>query len=283
MRGKIVLGLAVMVAACSPRTDAPPSASEAATDAGAAETTPTAPGQPRTGITAAPGIGLRYGYEFLIPADRIARAQEAHASACEALGPARCRILGLHYQVGREPSDISGTLDLRLDPAIARRFGKDAADAVAKNGGTLGTVDIVGTDASAAIKAIDRATTRQRDERAQIEARLASLPPRARERTELAEQVRALRESLSASADDKQAQQQDLAVTPMHIDYQAADLIAGLDPHSLAGGIASISWQAFTGAVTLLAILLAVGLPWGLVGFGIWWLWRQIRARLSVG
>ena len=60
--------------------------------------------------------------EQQVPA-RIQIAQEAHAAMCEKLGIARCRITGMRYGLVNE-QDVSASLELKLDPAIARQFGK---------------------------------------------------------------------------------------------------------------------------------------------------------------
>lgn len=277
MRGMIALGLAVSLAGCSKRTEEPRSSDAMARESAAA--TADNATEPRTGVGAVAGIAYRYGYAFRVPGDRIARAQEDHAAACEALGPARCRILGLHYETGHAISDTSASLDLKLDAAVARRFGSQAAEAVAKHGGKLASVDIGGSEAGAAITAIDAATARQRDELKAIEARLATLPASARDRITLAERAQALRDAFSTNADNRRGEAASLASTPMHIDYRAADLIVGLDPDTPGGQVAWVVWQSLTGAIMLLAILIAAGLPFALIAIAGWWLWRWIQVR----
>lgn len=280
MRGKALVMIALLLAGCAkseggreaPASDAMAS-EERMTDANPAR-------GPGIAVTAAPGVAFRYVYEFRLPAARISSTQEAHAQACEALGLARCRITGMHYAVGRGANDITASLDFKLDPGIARKFGTAGIDAVVKAGGKLGSVDVTGTDAGGAIKAIDHESARQRADLDRIEAQLAKLPAKARDRVTLQDQADALRQSLNANAASKGAQQESLATTPMHFDYGTTDSFAGFDAESpIAIGL-SLGQQSFLAALSLLTIVLAGGLPWALLALAGWWIWRRLRKRI---
>lgn len=275
MRTKAFLIVVLALSGCSraERDGAP-------MEAAVSESSDTARG-PGIGVTAAPGVAFRYAYHFRLPVDRIARTQEAHAQACESLGIARCRITAMHYAVDRGGTEIGATLDFKLDPSIARKFGTAGVEAVAKSGGKVASVDISGTDASGAITAIDEANARQRADLGRIEQELAKLSLKSPERLNLRDQAEALRVSLQQNAASKTAQQQSLATTPMHFDYGTSDMIAGFDPGSLIGTALSLGSQSFLAAFSLLTILLAGGLPWAVIGLAAWWLWRWLRVRLA--
>lgn len=93
--------------------------------------------------TAAPGVKFSYRYAFILPDDGIAQVQEQHAQTCERLGPAKCRITGMRYTVVAS-DEVRGMLAMRLDPEIARQFGKQGADAVVKASGSLVESEIEG-------------------------------------------------------------------------------------------------------------------------------------------
>ena len=80
---------------------------------------------PNISVTAAPGVAFNYRYAYRLPNARISAAQETHATMCEKLGITRCRITGMRYSLVNE-RDVSASLEVKLDPAIARNFGKDA-------------------------------------------------------------------------------------------------------------------------------------------------------------
>src|SRR3546814_14491299 len=96
-----------------------------------AEVAADAAGGPDVAVTAAPGVAFHYAYAFRLDDDRIAGVQETHAAACETLGTARCRITGMTYRLVRE-NEVEARLEFKLDPAIARKFGRDALASVEK-------------------------------------------------------------------------------------------------------------------------------------------------------
>ena len=85
---------------------------------------------------AAAGLAFAYAYSLTLPARAIDDLQEAHAAACEALGPERCRITGIAYDVDAA-GDVSASLSANVAAPIARRFGRDAVDAAERAGATL--------------------------------------------------------------------------------------------------------------------------------------------------
>ena len=89
------------------------------------------PRPPGVAPTAAPGVAFNYRYAFRLPAANIGRVQEEHAQACEKLTVARCRITAMTYDDDGD-GDIEAQLSFKLDPAIARDFGRDGIAAVDK-------------------------------------------------------------------------------------------------------------------------------------------------------
>src|SRR5688572_20112414 len=79
---------------------------------------------PNISVSAAPGVAFNYRYAYRLPNARISAAQETHATMCAKLGITRCRITGMRYSLVNE-RDVSASLELKLDPAIARHCGKD--------------------------------------------------------------------------------------------------------------------------------------------------------------
>lgn len=280
MRGKACVFMALVLAGCAKSENGrEPSAADAMTTEGASESADAR--GPGIALTAAPGVAFRYAYDFRLPAARISSTQEAHAQACEALGIARCRITGMRYAVGRGANDINATLDFKLEPGIARKFGTGGIDTVVKAGGKLGSVDISGTDAGGAIRAIDQESARQRADLDRIEAQLAKLPAKARDRVTLQDQADAIRQSLNANAASKGAQLQSLATTPMRFEYGTTDSFAGFEADSpMAIGL-SLGQQSFLAALSLLTIVLAGGLPWAAMALVGWLIWRRLQRRLA--
>src|SRR3954468_4272446 len=164
--------------------------------------------------TAAPGVAFNYKYAFRLPAERISAVQEQHAQACEKLGLARCRITGMYYHLTGD-RNVEARLDFKLDPTIARAFGKEGIAAVAHADGLLVTSEITGTDAGAAIDVVNRDQAQQAEALRKIEAQLAQAGLKAPERVELQRQAQQLREAMAAGKAEKADKQESLAKTPM--------------------------------------------------------------------
>jgi Domain of unknown function (DUF4349) len=273
MRKALVPVLVLLAAGCGQRSDhdagGGPRGGGNFASADAAADVAAAPG----GIapTAAPGVAFNYKYAFRLPAERISAVQEEHAQACEKLGLARCRITGMYYHLTGE-RDVEARLDFKLDPAIARAFGKEGIAAVNHADGRLVTSEITGTDAGSAIVKLSRSQADQEEALRRIEAQLARPGVPARERAELQSQAQQIREAIAAGKAQKTEQQESLATTPMTFSYESGDMAPGVR-RSLSDGfanlVAALEWMLLA-AITLL--------PWILVG-GLGFLaWRRVLA-----
>lgn len=237
-------------------------------------------GAPGIAVTAAPGVAFNYRYGFRLPPRAIAAVQEAHASTCEKLGIARCRITGMDYRVVGE-NDIRGSLHFKLDPAIARAFGKRGIDIVQDAKGTLVSAEITGTDAA---EAIERAGGTQAEAAAAVaraDAALARTDASAEERTELQRQraaaATAARDAAATAADNRAS----LARTPMTFDYESGDAVRGFD--TSAPLTSALDTMVASGQVTL-AVLLGIvaifGPPAIVFVIGLL-LWRRMRRPVA--
>ena len=274
MRYKVLMATALILAGCSPKTQ---SARESFADN--AVSSDVAESGPGIAVTAAPGVAFAYEYLFRLPGNSISRAQEGHAQACEKLGIARCRITGLHYAVGEDPADVTATLNLKLDPAIARKFGTDGIDAIVKAGGRLGGADITGSDAGGAIKAIDRRIAAGRAELQDIEQKLAKLPAKALERFTLIQRATELREQYALATSNRTEQVDSLATTPMTFRYTASSAIPGFDSGAPLYTGYLIGKQSLLFALTVLIVVIGVGAPWLAFALLFGWLYRASGLR----
>ncbi|HEY1604075.1 MAG TPA: hypothetical protein VGF77_00585 [Allosphingosinicella sp.] len=266
MRKTLSLAGLILLAACS-RADQNGGRQEA--DASAANNA--APG---VAPTAAPGVAFNYHYAFRLPAERIAAVQEEHAQACEKLGVAHCRITGMTFRRGSD-EDVQAELGFKLDPALARAFGKQGIDAVAHADGLLSEAEISGEDAGGAIAAAGRDAAQQGDALKKIEAQLARTDIGADERTQLQSQAQQAREALQASETTRTEKEASLATTPMTFSYQAGDMAPGFR-RSLSEGLgnvlAALEWMLL-GLITLA--------PWALLALLIWGLIRRFWPKAN--
>ncbi|MBV9932415.1 MAG: hypothetical protein JO013_15930 [Alphaproteobacteria bacterium] len=274
MRKALVPVLVLLAAGCSGRSDHD-GGRDRGGGGGSAENSASADAASApAGIapTAAPGVAFNYKYAFRLPAERISAVQEEHAQACEKLGLARCRITGMYYHLTGD-HDVEARLDFKLDPAIARAFGKEGIAAVAHADGRLVTSEISGTDAGAVIERVNRSQADQAEALRKIEAQLARPGLPGRERAELQNQAQQIREAMAAGKAEKSEKQESLARTPMTFAYESGDMAPGVR-RSLSDGFANL-----VGALEWMLLALITVLPW-LVVAGVAWLgWRRFGRR----
>jgi hypothetical protein len=233
---------------------------------------------PNVSPGAAPGVAFRFGYDFNLPDERISATQEAHASACEKLGLAQCRITGMSYSVDQH-EQVTAELDVKLAPSIARQFGKSAQQTVEANDGKLIRLEIGSSDEG---QAIEQATKQKNDVSAQIarlEQELARTKPGTTAHANLLSQTESLRQQASEQTHAVEASQAALASTPMQFHYYGRGGVPGF-----RGNPVREAWQTFvTTVVWLVGIILqaiAVLIPLGILiaAFIAFWRARPIRA-----
>ena len=277
-------------AACSQSGQRPPppqseQMSNAAASADVAESEPTesrAPAArtaagPNVGPTAAPGVAFNYRYAFRLAAPRIAEMQEQHAQMCERLTIARCRITGMYYRVVND-RDIEAMLAFKLDPSIARLFGRQGVEAVVRAEGMLTESEISGTDVGTAIRAAGRSLADLQADLARIEARLAGRIPSG-ERESLQYEAQQLRDQIRALRDTRSEQQESLATTPMVFRYGSGDLVPGFAQRPTLKQAMQRATDNFVDGATMLLILVITLLPWALALALIGLIVRTIRRR----
>jgi hypothetical protein len=206
---------------------------------------------PNISPSAAKGVAFDYGYEFSLPDERIAATQEAHASACEKLGPARCRITGMSYSVDQH-EQVTAELDLKLDPLIARQFGKSAQQSVEGNDGKLVRLEIGSSDEGQAIQQVTKQRSDVAARIAELQQELARTKPGTAAHANLLSQIQELRQQASEQDQAIEASQAALAGTPMEFHYYGRGGVPGF-----RGNPIREAWQTFvTTVVWLVEILL---------------------------
>ena len=215
---------------------------------------------PDVSPTAAPGVAFDYRYRFGLPDARISSAQEAHATACETLGIAKCRITGMTYDLD-ERDRVSASLTLSMDAALARGFGKQAIVAVDEAGGRLRSVAITGEDQN---PTLDAAAARERDAEGAAKSIDTSINEtnQSVDRSILREQARQARSAATEAREAGAAARAKVTSTPMHFTYQGGGAgrgFAGANPVTDA-------WYLFVDSLATMVSFglkaLALVLPW---------------------
>jgi hypothetical protein len=231
---------------------------------------------PSIAPTAAPGVAFNYNYAFRMPANRIASVQEQHSQACEKLGVNRCRITGMRYRLVNE-NDIEGMLAFKLEPAIARQFGKAGVEAVVNAEGMLIESAISGEDAGAAIKTADRTEAQLAADLRRVEEQLARRGLSDEERLRLQNEAEELRRSIRATRDTREDQRESLANTPVTFHYGSGDLVPGFDTRSPLRNAFEQAGNNLIGGIAFLLVLIVSLLPWVVIG---WLGWLAARRWL---
>jgi Domain of unknown function (DUF4349) len=236
---------------------------------------------PAIGPTAAPGVAFNYRYAFRLQGNRVAAVQEEHAQACEKLGLARCRITGMRYRLVNE-QDIEGMLAFKLDPAVARAFGKQGIEAVTQAEGMLIDSEITGIDAGSQIKRANITDAELNEDLRRIETQLARPGLRSDERARLQSELQQLQRTIRSNRANRDEQEESLATTPVVFQYGSGDLVPGFDAPVREAAEQAVD-NFIAGFATLFVILMTL-LPWAALLLLVLWLLRRLTPRWrSVG
>jgi hypothetical protein len=219
---------------------------------------------PNVSPTAAPGVAWRYAYDFQLPDEAIDKVEEQHASECEALGVARCRITGLRYSVSDDHA-VSATLEVKLAPEIARQFGKQATGDVRAAGGRLSSTEFTGEDTGPAQSATARDQSDLQTRIADNQKQLANPALKDSERAQLQSQLGELRSRLAETQSNATATQEKLASTPMTFNYYGKGGITGFGGRNPVMDAARAFVASLVTMITFFLQVLAILLPWAIL------------------
>jgi hypothetical protein len=224
-----------------------------------------------------PKIAYDYKYNFLLPADQVAAAQQAHIAACDKLGLARCQL------VSSESGNSNATsLKLRVASDVARRFSADLVTSVAKAGGRAVDQSISAEDVS---KEISDTNARIHQRELLIQRLTQILQTRAGKVSELVEaerSVAAAQEELDQAKAWLIELQGRVAMSDVEISYGA--IVPGASPAGPPGQgplseTMAQSWWFFTAMLYAILRLLIILAPWAILGSGIFFAVRAMRRR----
>jgi Domain of unknown function (DUF4349) len=233
-------------------------AAEEAADASAMK----APGIP---ASVAPNLAFEYRYAFKLPDAKIGAVQEEHAEACEVLGSARCQIIDYKYAQADE-NDVEAMLAFKLDPAIARKFGRDAIASVEKAEGVLADGNVTGTNVGGAIEDSQGRSALLQAQLERLEQRLKAKLP-AKERASLQDRVEEIRRELDNEGEGRRQGEVKLAMTPVQFTYTSDGGVPGFgkdNPFASAFDVSATSFATMVSFVLMVAGALA---PWALLLF----------------
>jgi hypothetical protein len=206
---------------------------------------------------ASTGSGFDYRYAYRLPGDRLKAVLQSNADACDKLGPSRCRILAMRYNVDAA-NHIRAVLTIRIDPVIARAYGDAVTKAVTGSDGVLVDTEISGADSTSAARSASL-VSRLQDQLRSAETQAAT-DPTARARADK------LRNALATIAEIESGQGQSIATAPVLITYESSSAAAGLGTADANFRNAGATLE--NSVARVVTVLAAVG-PGGIVILGI--------------
>lgn len=249
-----------------------PSAPQAAAD-GTASSSPAA-----TEVQVAlPQIAYTYSYAFRLPAEQLVAVQEQHLDLCESLGPARCRVVDMKRSAS-SGDYVEGSLTLQVAAPIARDFGQRVVAAAASGGAETIDRGIAAEDLS---KQIVDTAARIRTKEALVERLTTLLETRS---GNIAQAVEAERAINAAQEELEQARawlaemRGRVAMSTFEIGYQSGAPLEGGVSEPLRDAFGRIG-DLFGTSLAAIITILAIALPWLLVGGLALLLVRRIRRR----
>ena len=274
------LAAALALSACSAEKSedaaaAPPG--DAAAESVTADAVSVDKAGPGIGGIVAPGVAFTYSYAFTLPAKAIAGIQQEHASACEKLGPTRCRVTGMSYHQPRE-GEVEARIDFLLAPDLAHRFGSEGIAAVEAADGKLDNATVDGENAGGAITVSQSNSAAIQAEVERLDGRLKAKGLSRDERAEITRRVEDLREQLRGEARTRRTKEASIATTPVTFAYASEGLLGG----NTFGKAASASWSSATSLGSLVLLIAGVLLPWLLLALLVGLLWRSPDLRRIV-
>ena len=219
-----------------------------------------APGIP---ASSAPNLAFEYRYAFKLPDDKIGAVQEEHAEACETLGTSRCQIVDMKYQQINE-NQAEAMLAFKLDPSIARKFGRDAIASVEKAEGVLADGNVTGTNIGGEIEDSQGRSALLQAQLERLELRLKAKLP-AKERASLQDRAEEIRRELDDETDGRSKGEIKLAMTPVQFTYTSDGGVPGFGKDNPFANAFDVAATSFATMVSFVLLALGLVLPWALL------------------
>lgn len=221
-----------------------------------------APGIP---ASIAPNLAFEYRYAFKLPDAKIGAVQEEHAEACDVLGSARCQIIDYKYAQADE-NDVEAMLAFKLDPAIARKFGRDAIASVEKAEGVLADGNVTGTNVGGEIEDSQGRSALLQAQLERLDKRLEAKLP-VKERASLQERAEEIRRELDNEADGRGKGEVKLAMTPVQFTYTSDGGVPGFGKENPFANAFEVSATSFATMISFVLMVAGALAPWALLLF----------------
>ena len=227
--------------------------------------------------TAAPKIAYVYSYGFRVERDAIAPLQERHADMCANLGPLTCQVRSMS-QSGADDDYGYGELELSVAADKARDFGRKLAGAVEAEGGEQVSSTIEGEDLSKQIVDTEARLRSREVLRDRLMEVLRTRKGSVQELVEAERGVAQVNEEIDQARSWLQEMRGRVAYSRITVTYQSQGAGPGGFVEPIRRAVSSIGPVAGN-VIGGLILLLTIFAPLGLIGYGLWRLFRWLRRR----
>lgn len=234
-----------------------------------------------------PVMYLAYSYQMglEIPANRLTGVMDAHVHACLTAGPRLCQLIGSNRS-GDPNSSMSGTVDLRAEPAWLRTFMGGMSAQAAAAGGRITQQSTATEDLTRSIvdtEAHMRAQTALRD---RLQAMLQNRPGRLSDLLDVERELARVQGDIDSTQSQLAVMRTRVSMSELTLTYQSSPMAVGSDTfeplRQALAGFLNVVVIGFAAIITLVAGLL----PFAIVIIPIVWAllkWRRARGGRFFG
>lgn len=256
-------------------TDAAASATDAAASAPAASAALVASPKHSAPVPAgAPMLAYSYNYGIETGAEKVAELAARHEAACTAAGASVCQVISSSSsEMGGDGK--SASLNLRATPLWLKRF-RDGLDGDARStGGHVIRERVESEDLSREIVDTEARLRAQTTLRDRLQALLADRPGKLSDLVEIERELARVQGDIDSAQSQLNVMRGRVQMSSISIHYSSPGLMPARGPW---GPLAS-ALRDFVGTIVfglaMIIRLIAVLIPWVLLGAGIWWLLRK--------
>ncbi len=223
-------------------------------------------------------LAYAYTVSLELPGEHLTRTMEAHAAACRDAGPRVCQVIAAQ-RAGDPASQLGGTLAIRAEPQWLQRFMTGAEGDARSAGGRVVAKSTTTEDLTRAIVDTEAALRAKKSLRGRLEQLLASRPGKLADFLDVERELARVQGEIDSTESTLAAMRTRVAMSSLTLHYSsriramASDTFAPLG-RALAGFIGYV-----VNGVAAIVTLVAVGLPWMVVGVPIAWLIVRARRR----
>ena len=230
--------------------------------------------------TGAAFIAYSYAWAFELPAAAVLPTLAAHRKLCADMGPARCQLLGSSQTRG-DGDAIEATLELKVAPAEAARFGAQLEESVARADGRTLSAQVSGEDLTRQIIDAEAQLKARRTLRDRLQALLEQREGKLADLLETEKALAQTQGELDAATALLAELRRRVDLSAVTVTYRSTRSLTFDRGRPLADAWAEAGHTLASSLASLITFLVAA-LPWALlVALGVWAAraWRRRRAR----